>query len=253
MIVGNMAAQFIPAPVNPPVPSPVYTPVSTCGNRIVEGFETCDDGNKVSWDGCSSSCKAESAGTCGNGRIDAKEECDWRDPNPAFSNSQLCLMLTGKKGNAFCSQSCTFDLSGCKAAPPTCGNGKSDRGEECDPATKYSHTMDCGTRQTGMKTCNANCTWNKSECRNSCGNGKTDRGETCDPTDPVNNTNTACGAHKSGVKTCTNDCRGWDSSTCVKNCGNGKIDYDEKCDDGNSKDGDCCSADCRYIPNRCRK
>jgi len=33
-----------------------------CGNRIVEGFEECDDGNTASGDGCSSNCTLEGSG-----------------------------------------------------------------------------------------------------------------------------------------------------------------------------------------------
>jgi cysteine-rich repeat protein len=36
----------------------------TCGNSFVENGETCDDGNLVDGDGCSSSCQIESGWTC---------------------------------------------------------------------------------------------------------------------------------------------------------------------------------------------
>lgn len=32
-------------------------------------------------------------------------------------------------------------------------------------------------------------------------------------------------------------------------CGNGHLTIDEQCDDGNSADGDCCAADCRFEPS----
>lgn len=39
-----------------------------CGNGLVEAGETCDDGNKINGDGCSSLCATESGWTCaGNG------------------------------------------------------------------------------------------------------------------------------------------------------------------------------------------
>lgn len=37
-------------------------PSSICGNLIIESPETCDDGNLISGDGCSSSCQVESTG-----------------------------------------------------------------------------------------------------------------------------------------------------------------------------------------------
>ena len=35
------------------------TPVRKCGNGIVEGTEQCDDGNTISGDGCSSTCRVD--------------------------------------------------------------------------------------------------------------------------------------------------------------------------------------------------
>lgn len=69
-----------------------------CGNGKVEGAETCDDGNTLDGDGCSSRCKTESGwdcksysplekrsyckklingnSYCGDGVIQGNEECD---------------------------------------------------------------------------------------------------------------------------------------------------------------------------------
>ena len=38
--------------------------MSVCGNSTLESGETCDDGNTVSWDGCSSNCQAEPFYVC---------------------------------------------------------------------------------------------------------------------------------------------------------------------------------------------
>jgi cysteine-rich repeat protein len=46
---------------------------SVCGNGVVEVTEQCDDGNTVSCDGCSSTCKIE---RCGNRVVDCHEQCD---------------------------------------------------------------------------------------------------------------------------------------------------------------------------------
>ena len=49
---------------------------SACGNNLVDRDESCDDGNTISGDGCSSDCRSNE--TCGNGTTDliAHEECD---------------------------------------------------------------------------------------------------------------------------------------------------------------------------------
>ncbi|HTL33928.1 MAG TPA: hypothetical protein VL326_12425, partial [Kofleriaceae bacterium] len=41
--------------------------VAGCGNEVVEPGEMCDDGNKVSLDGCSADCTSDEM--CGNGVI----------------------------------------------------------------------------------------------------------------------------------------------------------------------------------------
>ena len=58
-----------------------------CGDGFVQSPETCDDGNKINGDGCSSTCQTEApppppppAGpTCGNNIREAGEECDGKD------------------------------------------------------------------------------------------------------------------------------------------------------------------------------
>ncbi|VVB77863.1 Uncharacterised protein [uncultured archaeon] len=48
-----------------------------CANKKIEGSETCDDGNLIDGDGCSSLCKTENTNAvCGNGIKESGEECD---------------------------------------------------------------------------------------------------------------------------------------------------------------------------------
>ena len=42
-----------------PTPTPTATPVSTCGNGVLNFGEQCDDGNLVNGDGCSAACQRE--------------------------------------------------------------------------------------------------------------------------------------------------------------------------------------------------
>jgi cysteine-rich repeat protein len=53
----------------PPCPAPS----AACGDGTLDPGEQCDDGNTVSCDGCSASCRIEA---CGNGRVECAEECD---------------------------------------------------------------------------------------------------------------------------------------------------------------------------------
>jgi cysteine-rich repeat protein len=70
-------------------------PNAACGDGVVDGGEQCDDGNESNGDGCSASCTIESSGPggggtggaggqggggsmamCGNGVLEAGEDCD---------------------------------------------------------------------------------------------------------------------------------------------------------------------------------
>lgn len=46
---------------------------AVCGGGFVDADEECDDGNRVSGDGCTADCMLEQ---CGNGRLDVGEACD---------------------------------------------------------------------------------------------------------------------------------------------------------------------------------
>ena len=56
-------------PTLPPCPGET----ASCGDGNTDPGEQCDDGNAVSCDGCSASCRQEG---CGNGRVECDEECD---------------------------------------------------------------------------------------------------------------------------------------------------------------------------------
>ena len=77
-----------------------------CGNGVVGGGESCDDGNTISGDGCSSTCQTESgyvcngqpstcSPVCGDGLRRGGEECD--DGNSASGDgcSSICLTESG--------------------------------------------------------------------------------------------------------------------------------------------------------------
>jgi cysteine-rich repeat protein len=98
----------------------VPVPASTCGNGAVEAGEECDDGNQRSDDDCVAGCRLA---RCGDGfRHEADEVCD--DGNRIDGD--------------LCNRDCTL---------PFCGDGKLDPGEECDlgddnadrPALQLTH------------------------------------------------------------------------------------------------------------------
>lgn len=90
----------------------VVTPVSTCGNAVLDSGESCDDGNLTAGDGCSASCQTEtSSATCGDYVLSGTEQCD--DGN--------------QRDHDGCSALCQDED---KAA--ACGNAILEVGEQCD-------------------------------------------------------------------------------------------------------------------------
>jgi len=103
----------------PPPPPPV------CGDGHLDAGEECDDGNNANGDGCSSTCVKENPPppppVCGDGHLDAGEECD--------------------DGNTYNGDGCSSTC--CKEnppppPPPVCGDGHVDAGEQCDDGNNYN-------------------------------------------------------------------------------------------------------------------
>ena len=86
-------------------------PAGDCGNGVLEAGEQCDDGNTVAGDGCSPNCRLE---VCGNHILDPGEQCD--DGNTVSGDG--------------CSATCQRE--------PRCGDGVVDAGEQCDDGNTVS-------------------------------------------------------------------------------------------------------------------
>lgn len=139
---------------------------ATCGNSVIETGETCDDGNTVSNDGCSSTCQIETATTCNNNNVkETGETCDGTD----FGNVTGCYDLGYDTGNLSCNNQCNFDTSQCTSCPSgeisdgnggctTVGNGVCDAGETCsqEPTACEGLQASCVLGQTCQT---GTCTW----------------------------------------------------------------------------------------------
>ncbi|MBK6849995.1 MAG: DUF11 domain-containing protein [Proteobacteria bacterium] len=70
-VVTNVATQVAcvnpvdPSTCSPAIESAVNQVVTTCGDRVVGGSESCDDGNATAGDGCSALCAVEAGYRCG--------------------------------------------------------------------------------------------------------------------------------------------------------------------------------------------
>ena len=99
---------------SPGLENPSCASVS-CGDKVVQRWEECDDGNTKANDGCEPDCKI-SPDTDGDGVPDYRDNCP-TVPNPDQADSD-----GDKKGDA------------CDSAE--CGNGVVEEGEECDDKNK---------------------------------------------------------------------------------------------------------------------
>jgi len=163
---------------------------------------------------------------CGNGVLDPSEACD-----DALLGTATCTSI-GQGfigGTLACAADCTFDTSAC-TAPPNCGNGAIDTGEQCDGTNLDGKT--CGTLGMGVGTlaCSSGCAFDTSNCH-ICGNGAVDGPEVCDGPNLSGQTCLSRG-HDGGTLSCASGCLMFDESQCT-DCGDGTLSPTEACDGAN--------------------
>jgi fibro-slime domain-containing protein len=114
---------------------PVRVPPD-CGNGELTDDEACDDGNKVSGDGCAETCLQVESGfscaspgkecreiaRCGDGVVASSERCDDGNMAPGDGCTERCKIELGKK--------CEGSPSVCTDAE--CGNSIVEGAESCD-------------------------------------------------------------------------------------------------------------------------
>jgi len=194
----------------------------TCGNKMLDPGEDCDDGDIAIDLKCTADCKY----TCGNGKVDnveTGEKCD-----TGIKTGAGACPLEAKDCDD--KQACTSDVrSGadcqaiCQHAPITSRRG----GDGCCPATG-----------------NAN---NDSDCPSRCGNAVREPGETCDTTIASGLGKCPVQADCNDFATCTVDTLN-NKDTCTAACANTAItaptDGDRCCPAGSpAEDSDCASCD----------
>ncbi len=157
-----------------------------CGDNIVNGSETCDDGNAVNNDSCRNDCTR-----CGDGIIQGGEQCDGAATGSCVggcASNCTCLPLCGDAVVNQASETCdgptvgpgvVCNAAGCRAGGPDqctcCGDAIIQAGEHCDLLV-----FEPGSPPG--RTCQTDCTF--------CGDTVVDAGEDCDDGD--NNDNNGC-------------------------------------------------------------
>jgi hypothetical protein len=129
--------------------------LASCGDSNVRdavcGDLTCDSSESAA------SC-AEDCG-CGNGVLNAGEECDGTDLGGAS-----CASTGNGTGTLGCNTDCTFKTDRCDNS--NCGNGIVEEGEECDGTDLAGSTCDSVGFAAGQLACNTNCRLDVGACCN---------------------------------------------------------------------------------------
>jgi cysteine-rich repeat protein len=223
-------------------------PDPMCGDGLVDAGEECDDGNDVDEDECTNAC---TTATCGDSIVQAGvETCD--DGNVLDNDG--------------CSSLCAIE---------ECGDGIVQEGEECDdgdPSNGNECTTFClnafcgdGFLWIGTEQCDDGNMEDTDACVSGClnafcGDGFTEIGvEECDDAnmDDTDACLTMCvaaicgdGITQVGVEECDDanmvdddDC---DNGCLLPVCGDGVVEGAEECDDTNADPLDGCSPTCTW-------
>ena len=173
---------------------------SFCANRLIETGEQCDDGNRLTGDGCGQTCQREPGwvcegvpsvcGTlCGDGIRAGSEQCDDGDLVSGDGCSSACRTEQGVSSAASSFVIGMFPSSSSRSSSvsvlPRCGNGLLEGSEQCDT----NHPCPGG----GFCTASCSCTPRSSSRGSSqssattsvagialCSNGILDAGEQCE-------------------------------------------------------------------------
>jgi len=143
--------------------------------------------------------------SCGNGMIDAGEECDGND-----LGREDCLSLGYDEGSLSCTGSCTLDTAACITW--ACGNDVKERTEECDGTDLDGQSCTDHSFYAGTLGCDAECAYDTTGCHN-CGNGTIDIGEACETGDLAGETCMSQG-YVGGTLACGTDCN-FDTTACI--------------------------------------
>jgi cysteine-rich repeat protein len=181
-----------------------------CGDGVISGIESCDDGNDKTDDGCDRACALEPgfacvgqpsrcAETCGDSVRDANEACDDGDREPADGCSPNCVVDSG--------WSCSGEPSMCSPVSTCAAACHGCRINECCGEDCGTGGGDCNLKCPGGCDCNLNCS-GSSNCKPECKGGG------------------SCIFDCAGASNCAPDCKGM-GTACEISCGGGASNCNE--------------------------
>ncbi len=222
--------------------------ISICGDSVVAGNETCDDGNtetescpygEESCTVCDATCQEVPGATsfCGDNAVNGAETCD--DGN---TETESCVY--GEESCIVCDATCQ-EMPG---ATSFCGDNAVTGAETCDDGN--AETEACAYGEESCTVCNASCLEVAGET-SFCGDNITNGSETCDDGNTVTE---SCVYGEADCKVCDANCTLTDGE--ISFCGDNAVNGAETCDDGNTETESClygeenctvCDASCQEV------
>jgi cysteine-rich repeat protein len=204
-----------------------------CGNGILDGRETCEDGNTVNGDGCNSECQNEACVAQTVTQPVCATNADCGPGRTCPPNTHLCTpWLLCEDGNICTTDTCNGAQNTCVHTPKNCGDAFSCTTDSCDAATgNCLHAPN-----------DAACADNN-DCTDEVCSAQTGCVVTAN-TDPCDD-----GVECTTNDTCTNQvCQGTPGEGCGF-CGDGAVTAGELCDDGNATftQGEYCGLNCDVL------
>ncbi len=157
---------------------------------------------------------------CGNGTIDAGEQCEATD-----LAGQTCANVAGLGDGQLACVDCQLDTLDCHE----CGNGAIEGpAEDCDGSELGGATCQARGFLRGELRCGADCRLDLTRCENGCGNGIIEDAEQCDATN-LGGLGCPDFGFQRGYLLCDESCQ-LDLMHCEGTCGDGVADPGESCD-----------------------
>ena len=204
-----------------------------CGNGKLDAGEECDDGNPFKADGCEPNCTFSCVPTDPMRNCQSKVECI--ASGTCNTTTHKCTPLDPKPAGTACQTSENCVEGNC--IQPVCGDGIKGPNEACDDGNG-SNTDACTTQC--LPVCKAATV--ATDCM----------GKTPPPCRVISCNGGACGTKadttQNGASCSFNGQNGTCKDGACSNgtCGDHVLDPGEQCDDGNKVDGDGCDTDCLF-------
>jgi fibro-slime domain-containing protein len=230
-------------------------PATKCGDGVLGGNETCDDGNTLSGDGCSSTCAVEPGWTCPTPGKPCKQIAYCGDGIVSLDLGEQCDDGNTVGGDG-CSPQCTLEPNYVCPTPGKpcvstvkCGDGRISGNEQCDDGNTISGD---GCSATCQLEPGWACPIVAVPCTaKACGDGIVAGTEQCDDGNTVSGDGCSATCQLEDGYACGPDAwhLGTPATQCYQTtCGDGRKEGSEQCDDGNLRPFDGCSPTCTNEP-----